>query len=238
MKDDDPSVRAAAAGSLGRLGNPVAIDPLLAASKEEFFDVRLAAGAALAQLGNPQGAKVLAECLADENPRNLDRALFAITTSNIKSEELVEPLIALMESPSTGARANGASILGRIGSEKGVEALIARLSHREDLMWTLQGLGLSGHPRALDSIIPYLRDEQPDIRGFAVTQVARFKKEEHVDLLAPLMSDPSPEVRANVIQAFAMLGFSKAIDLIKPALEDEDDEVQAQAEVAIRKLQE
>src|SRR5688500_12614458 len=56
--EPDPSVRAQAARTLGALGDPAAIDPLIAAL-EDADPVRLAAAAALGRLGDRRAAPAL-----------------------------------------------------------------------------------------------------------------------------------------------------------------------------------
>src|SRR5450759_2332909 len=61
----DPAVRRAAAEALGQIGDARAVEPLIAALKDESWGVRRAAAEALGQIGDARAAEPLIAALKD-----------------------------------------------------------------------------------------------------------------------------------------------------------------------------
>jgi len=60
LDDDSPSIRAAAAKRLGKIGNHRSYDPLIRALHDDDPRVRVAAAEALADLGDPRAVRAVA----------------------------------------------------------------------------------------------------------------------------------------------------------------------------------
>ena len=60
LKDESPSVRAAAAKALGALGDPAAVPALFDLLKDKKESVRASAAAALGKMKSPRAIKALA----------------------------------------------------------------------------------------------------------------------------------------------------------------------------------
>jgi hypothetical protein len=102
LRDQNKGVRCIAAGLLGGLKDPRAVDYLVTALRDEDDGVRFNAAAALRKIGDPRAVKPLADVLA--------------------------PLIAaLRKKSSDGVRSYAAEALGKIGDPRAVEPLIAAL---------------------------------------------------------------------------------------------------------------
>ena len=79
LRDDDyPNVRGRAADSLGKLGDPQAVEPLMAALQDENSYVRWLAAGALGVLGDPRAVGPLKELLPNEKDPVLTTARRAI----------------------------------------------------------------------------------------------------------------------------------------------------------------
>jgi len=66
LKDDDPSVRAAAATSLGQIGLKTSVPALIDAAHDKEAEVVFASGAALLKLGNLEAYRIYYAVLTGE----------------------------------------------------------------------------------------------------------------------------------------------------------------------------
>jgi len=133
LKSPDPSVRIAAAEMLGRLADVHAVEPLIAALRDEA--VREAASSALTQLGDA-AVRPLIGTLKDSAVRDA-----AVVVLGQLGEVAVEPLIAALRDDSdreaTGAAGDAADrrrcyvarALGQLGDSRGVEPLTEARNH-------------------------------------------------------------------------------------------------------------
>ncbi len=120
MSDDDPLVRAAVAGALGKVsgGHPEAKRLLVEALDDQNRDVRLSAAAGLAHLGDGAADMVpkLIGMLSDK-----DAMIRAKTASALggfggsASEDIITALVAMFADTDDYARESAAISLGRIG---------------------------------------------------------------------------------------------------------------------------
>jgi HEAT repeat protein len=156
LKDKDSAVRKAAAEALDHLGwkpaqdesagwywmakhdwdkcvalGALAVEPLIAALKDENSDVRQAAAKALGKIGDPRAVEPLIAALSDESSDVRYAAAEAL--GKIKDPRAVEPLIAAHQNWWVGAAA--ACALGEIKDPRAVEPLIAAL---KDEKWDVR----------------------------------------------------------------------------------------------------
>jgi hypothetical protein len=90
LKDEDRDVRRVAAGALGELKDPRAVEPLISALKDENRDVRRVAAGALGELKDPRAVEPLISVLKDENGsvrRAAAASLLEITGKNFGEDE-------------------------------------------------------------------------------------------------------------------------------------------------------
>ena len=115
-------VRAAAADALGHLGDPRAVEPLVATLGDDDMHVREAAAGALGHLGDPRAVDSLAAILCDTDV--LDAAFSALVTIGAPC---VPALVATLKDDKFSVRTDAAKALGQIGDARAVEPLIATL---------------------------------------------------------------------------------------------------------------
>jgi HEAT repeat protein len=120
----DEGVRQAAAEVLGKIGDPRAVEPLIAALKDAEWRVRAAAAYALGKIKDPRAVEPLIAALKNES-----RAAAAYALGEIKDPRAVEPLIAALKDKDV--RASAAEALGKIGDPRAVEPLIDALQDKE-----------------------------------------------------------------------------------------------------------
>ena len=79
LENEDPSVRRRAAIAAGRIGDPLAVQGLIARLQDPVFEVRRAAAFALGLLGKPESVSALKAALADPDPVTRGRAAEALS---------------------------------------------------------------------------------------------------------------------------------------------------------------
>jgi HEAT repeat protein len=235
LSDGDTAVRVAAAKGLGQLGDRQAVEPLAARLEDEDFGLRMSAAIALMQLDDPRGVESIAKCLKDPDVKRRERAVTElIGVSSI--EKLTGPLIESLNDPSIRVRLYAAGFLGRMKSPEATDALLAKLTDRENLQSILNGLALTGDGRALASLVDHLEDDDSRIRAMAAAGIGTLGDKEGVQPLVQHLKDESPEVRIAVLRALGTLKASEAAAAVRAATYDEDINVRSQAERTLRRL--
>ena len=114
-------IRRDAAKALGEIGDPTAMDPLIAALKDSKKDVRDAAAEALGKMGgHPRAVESFAESL--KNGNSIAREEAASALGKIGHESAVDPLVGALKDESFFVRQSAAASLGKIGQSRAVES--------------------------------------------------------------------------------------------------------------------
>jgi len=244
IKDED--VRTAAAGALGQIGDPRAVEPLIAALKDEGESVRSSAARALGKIGDPRAVESLIAALKDKKwhvrkpaAGALDRlawkpdrgaagaAYWAAKGEWGKCVEIgapaVEPLIAALKDEDVRMRAVEA--LGKIGDPRAVEPLIAALKDQDERMrkWAAEALGQIGDPRAVEPLIAALKDQ--DVRMRAVEALGKIGDPRAVEPLIAALNDRDERVRKWAAEALGKIGDPRAVEPLIAALRDQNRDV-------------
>jgi HEAT repeat protein len=183
LHDPDPAIRRETSHSLGALGDPEAIDPLLQALEDGDLSVQEAAQGALKRLGwssetqIPQdpvergrflvGRKQWAELEsmgkmavnplieALDHPDKYVRWRAARTLGRLGSSRAIEPLIRTLRDPDPGVRKGAAYALGRLAGEQFVSPLDQVLNERDDIL-RLEAARILGSHRDAQSLVEAL----------------------------------------------------------------------------------
>lgn len=243
-------VRASAAVSLGRIGDPRAVDPLIEALQDEDPEVRKNAAVALGEISDPRAVNPLIEVLDDENPevwRNVTEALGKL------GEQAVDPLIMILideGQQSSDARSGAARALGKIGDPRAVEPLIVALKDEAYMVRSgaASALGEISDPRAVDPLIEALSDDEWVVLGSVATALGEIGDPKAVDPLiealeyedsartALLRAFPNRWVRASAANALGDIGDTRAVGPLTVALGDGDEYVRKAAGEALEKI--
>ena len=121
LEDPDEGVRAAAASALGRLGDKLAVDPLIRKLEDPDEGVRATAASALGRLGDKLAVDPLIRKLEDPDEGVRDGAIFAL--GQLGDKLAVDPLIRKLEDLDEDVRAAAAGALGALGDTRGSVAL-------------------------------------------------------------------------------------------------------------------
>lgn len=202
----DWHVRYAVAGVLGRIGDPRAVESLIAALRDR--EVVRAAARALVQIGDPRAVEPLIAALND--PSACSSAATAL--GDLRDVRAVEPLIAALAGADAGGRSAIAEALGKLGDARAVEALIPALTDREAAgihTMAARALGQIGDPRAAQPLMAALKDEKDFVRLAVAEALGQIGDAGAAESLTAALQDPSPRVRAVAAAALERLAATR-----------------------------
>ncbi len=152
-----------------------------------------------------------------------------------EGETATGPLLDLLTDPDPALRQIAARGLGRIGTERAVEALLRSLADPDENVrhWSISALGEIGDPRALEPLTAFLDGDAPTHRGAAAEALGRIGSPTVVDPLVAALDDPRPWVRAAVVGGLGRIGSSRAVRPLAALLESEAEDVQVRRAVAV-----
>jgi len=238
----DSSVRQAATTALVQIGNP-AVRPLIAALVDANSDIRQAAIEALGQIGGPEALAALVHRLgfSAEVPKDLGPAALEA----IRKIGDIDGLVGLLDAGSPAERCGAAFALGRLGYQRGLEALISVLgdttADRMLRVVSANALADLGDRRAVEPLISALGNLD-DIGLISAKALGRIgdpmglrpvvsffiERVRSVDLKGYLPSPMLLEMLvdsqfSDEVMAIAAFG-SAAVDPLREALDQETDE--------------
>jgi HEAT repeat protein len=116
--------------------------------------------------------------------------------------------------------------LGQVGAEMAVKALVTILIGDSDQRWrAADALGVIGTERAIEALSLVFEDEAGDNRWRAAVALARLGSETVVDSLVAALLAPDSETRRNAVRALESAAPEGAVVALIASLEDEDSEV-------------
>ena len=232
----DEGVRQAAAEVLGKIGDPRAVEPLIAALKDAEWIVREAAAKALGKIGDTRAVEPLIAALKDQN--SWARAAAAESLGKIGDPRAVELLIATLKDKDSGVRKAAAKALDHLGWEPAqdeiagwywiakrdwdkcvalgaltVEPLIAAL---KDAGWSVRAdaakaLGKIGDPRVVEPLIAALKDKDEYVRKAADEALVKIGAPAVEPLIAALKGE-NKDVRQAAAAMLGRLGWQPGRD--------------------------
>jgi HEAT repeat protein len=211
--EKDYEIRARAAGALGNIGDPRAVEPLSKGLKDTFYPVRVEVVNALGKIRDPRIVEPLLGALTDQDIHVKEKAWNALQKSCGVRD--INPLIEALHNSKT--RDYAAKILGKIGNPA-VEPLIRALENDEYFVRVsaIEQLGRIGDKRAVDPLVKLLQDQ--DLIPFAAEALGRIGDKRAVDPLVKLYEEGySPK---EIVGALENIGDERAIDLFIKILED------------------
>lgn len=252
----DEVVAGHVAETLASIGEP-AVEPLVAALRDQDSDVRSRTAEVLVQIGEP-AVESLIRALRDDD-RWVRRGV-AEALGRIEDRRAVEPLIEVLGDELAAWEA--AEALGQIGDGRAIEPLIAAM--RDELVgWAAaEALVQIGAP-AVEPLIGALGDElarraaaealvkigesavEPLIRALqdrdrtvrqAAAKALREIGEPAVEPLIKALQDRNRHVRWQVAKALGEIRDARALEPLIEALRDEDSEVRREAACALREI--
>jgi HEAT repeat protein len=211
LKDEDEYVRKNAAGALGKIGDPKAVDPLINALKDDDIGVRWRVVEALGKLGDPKAVDPLTNALKDENKYMRQGAAEAL--GKIGDPKAVDALINALKDEEWFMRHRAAEALGKIGWKP---------KDNEEKAWYLvanrdyESLKLGKH--SVDPLINALKDEDENVRKWAVGALGKIGDPKAVDPLINALNDDVNSVRKWAAEALREIGDVRAVEPLIQAI--------------------
>jgi len=222
LHNKDPTVQYDAAEALGETGDDRAVEPLLAALKnDETGGVRWKAAEALSKLGTPAVAGLIGALLHEDDDV---RWKAAIALGEIGDPQAIPPLINLLCDDDRFVRSRAAYALSMIG-EPAVDPLIHALREGDgNLRWGAAiALGKIQNPQAIDPLIRALSDKYENVRAESAAALAAIGKPALGPLLQILkFSDRA--VRLEIVTALGELHDTGAIQPLIQLLDTADED--------------
>lgn len=222
LQNKDPTVQYDAAEALGETGDERAVEPLLAALKnDETGGVRWKAAEALSKLGTPAVAGLISALQHDDDDV---RWKAAIALGEIGDPQAIAPLINVLCDNDRFVRSRAAYALSMIG-EPAVDPLIHALREGDgNLRWGAAiALGKIQNPRAIAPLIHALADKYENVRAESAAALAAIGKPALGPLLHVLkFSDGA--VRIEIVTALGELHDTGAIQPLIQLLDTADED--------------
>jgi len=170
--------------ALGRLGDPRAVEPLLAALSQVNPHVRQDAATALGLIGDPQAIGPLIDAFRVESGDTEDITAWQNAAQALArlGAPAIEPLIAALADEDWNVRTWSADALGLLGSPQAVGPLISALSdaERQVRIDATVALGKIGDASAAEALVARLSDPFEDelVRMYAARALGHVVKGE------------------------------------------------------------
>ncbi|MDO5835267.1 MAG: HEAT repeat domain-containing protein [Methanobacterium sp.] len=178
LEDNSWSVRRNAANALGMIGDHRAVPYLIKSLEDNDWHVRKYAAVSLGKMRDEKAIPVLLEAMDDEDADVRWKAMLAL--GNL-GESAVPALIKTLKNKNWRVRAKSAEVLGKIGGEEALEALICILGKKVDKHRHVRGkaaeaLGRIGDPEALEALRHAQKDEYKYVRDKADISIQKILK--------------------------------------------------------------
>jgi HEAT repeat protein len=223
-------IRRDAAEALGELGHSRAVEPLVAALKDEDT-VRKAAVQALAKLGSVAVHPLIA---ALDNEEAYLREAAAVALGELRDPRAVEPLVAYLHTGLRGYRpATALEALGEFADPR-LAAEFADYIDDGDL--EVRGIARGALGKMGDAARGALIAALKDGRSSAARALVVLGIKEGVAALVDALHDENHLVRAEAASALGHLGDARAVNALVSAVADEDPKVRAAAAEALASL--
>ncbi|HUX08969.1 MAG TPA: HEAT repeat domain-containing protein [Acidobacteriota bacterium] len=205
--------------TLGRLGNPKAVQPLMKIARGKDR-IRPIAIKAVCEIADPDSADFLHEMLqvtAEDVRVSVLRAL-----GKIGDADAVKTLIKIMDK-GLKDREEVIFALGEIGNPKAIGVLLKELTDRKDFeAQAAEALGKIGDSRAVEPLINKLSDEDCDeeLKRSLICALGEIGDKKATDALIDTLDGDDKYVREEAVKALGKIGGELAIHVLHELIED------------------
>ena len=233
----DAAVRMAAADALAPIKDPIAVDPLAAALKDDNPGVRRACVGALAARGGLRVVNPLVAALQDSDPSVRSAAAAAVyrrlmtdpdqdarkatvtALGRVRPPDAVEPLIKAIMDADEGVRVAAIKSLEAVGDIRAIPSLVVVLAH-EQVRQKATGrsnanveraataaLDALCDPKAIEPLKASLAHDDADVREIAIRRLAKIGSPLVADCLVASLSDEDPIIRRSAARGLYEMGW-------------------------------
>jgi HEAT repeat protein len=211
LQDADNHVRRAAARALRKIGNPDAMEPLVARLDDQDKWVRCAAIRALGGLAPQRAVAPLVALLSDPDP---DICTTAVDALAHVGDPAVDMLIAALDMDKSQSARHIAEALGRIGHARGVIPLLELLQVKDVIVAekAAKALGTIGDVRAVEPLLAALAGNMERLPQIAaIHALGKLGDVRAVEPLKAMRDSSDMRVYKAATQALNELGVSPTI---------------------------
>lgn len=229
LRSDVPRLRGNAVCGLFRYRPSQAIDSLAQMLTHPDRMMRRAGAWCASQIQTPDTAKwVTNMVLTEQNPEVLKAGMNAL--QRFTRRESVDVVVRMTTHPRVEVRILAMQILGTIGSAPQVAMLTGvykRETHPKVRAAIVTALAQLGGQGALNTLRPYLQDQDERVVANAIQGLHDANNIEAVTYLKPLVSHRNRRIRANTIVNLFGLGDLKMLAEVQKMVESKDAKDQA-----------
>lgn len=191
-------IKEEAVKTIAGIGTP-AVEPLLAALKDEDHAVRNLAAQSLGIIKDTLSVEPLISVMKDTY--NIVRISAVEALGNIDDPRVVEPLITALKDKDNNVRGEAVLALGRIKDTLAVEPLILVLKDVDYInrRLTVEALSKINDPRAVEPLITALNDKKVDVQKAAAKALGKMKDIRAVEPLIEMLKDKNDFVDYYVV---------------------------------------
>jgi HEAT repeat protein len=159
------------------------------------------------------------------------------TLSTINTPQSIDLLIIALEDKDQKLRENAVKSLYYLDEITVLRSLIVARKEHSNAQYALKKvLNYLKNPKAVELLIPLLKDKNNDILSKVVQALGRLGEPKAVDSLIPLLKNDNAWVRIHVVNALSKLGDSKAIKPLIRLLQDKNNDILSRAVQALGRL--
>lgn len=201
LKDNEPTVRAAAVDALGATKDPRIFQPVVDELKDSDWNVRFEVVGALSQLHDE---RVLAPLLgaAGDSDKSVSGSAHDNLEGMVSADNTVakaEDFAPRLNDPNPDIQLTAAECLGLLRDPRAVPVLMKLVasSNPDVKLAAVKGLGASGDRSALPALRPLISDPDLNLRGWSIIGLGTLKDEDSLVDLENIANDDAqpPSIR-------------------------------------------
>ncbi len=208
---------------LGKLNQPIALEPLIFTLSDRSKQVRCVAVEAIGQL-KPKNFSQLVAPLAKDKSADV-RLRVALALAQFKDELAIETLLMLIRD----SRDEVANMAAKSLSKNAQNSLALLIRLFGDESWKVRSRASMAVTRmgkkAFEALKVALDDKDPNIRFWATTCIGHLRVKDHSQLMLARLNDKNPGVRIAALRALRELGDPNVASALFEALSQPSDQV-------------
>jgi HEAT repeat protein len=242
QRDEDPSVRFAAAEALIEAGGVESVDALRVSTQDGSAEVQRIAVAGIVNFYKPgyvkKGIRAKVGAVGDKITKAPNEAVIDPYVQ-ARPEDIEAVRKVLVHGASPAAKLQAAQALGSLRAKSSLVDLYPLLKSKDDalMMAALRAIELTGDKAAASETVFLLRDLNDRIQARAISINGVFRNEAALPDLAEVFArGRSTQSRASALEAIAMIAAPESRGLFEQNLENRDDKLRGFAAEGIGRL--
>lgn len=235
-RDRDESIRALAARAAGTLGIAEAADPLLASVASGSEEVAYFASHALARISSPELIKKIGDLMKTQDDKSDRVFYWLAQTLYKIGREAIPVLVDLLDTKSWTRRRILGDVLVGTGPECEQCLINGLCDENVDKrFWCATILGKVGGNSAVEALIKYVDDPDRDVRSAVTTALGEIGNSQAIEFLKKSLKSPKREVRHRSVEVLGRFG-EEIVESLVESLSDDYWYVRDAASQALARL--